>query len=51
MLEYVDEDDELNKNAKIQLEIKESNKKLKESMKKVTKYSVIKGYSTLKKKN
>ena len=50
VLEYVDEDDELNKNAKIQLEIKESNKKLKESMKKVTKYSVIKGYSTLKKK-
>jgi len=52
ILDYVDDDDgELNKNAKIQLEIKESNKKLKESMKKVTKYSVIKGYSTLKKKD
>lgn len=52
VLNYVeDEEDELNKNAKIQLEIKESNKKLKESMKKVTKYSVIKGYSTVKKKD
>jgi len=52
ILDYVDdEDDELNKNAKIQLEIKESNKKLRESMKKITKYSVIKGYSTLKKKD
>ena len=53
ILDYVeeDEDDEEFKNAKIQLEIKESNKKLRESMKKVTKYSVIKGYSTLKKKD
>ena len=52
ILDYVeDDDDEINKNAKIQLEIKESNKKLKESMKKVTSYSVIKGYSTVKKKD
>ena len=52
VLSYVEEeDDEINKNAKIQLEIKESNKKLKESMKKVTKYSVIKGYSMVKKKD
>jgi len=52
ILDYVEDDeDDLNKNAKIQLEIKESNKKLRESMKKVTKYSVIKGYSTLKKKD
>jgi hypothetical protein len=52
ILSYVeDEEDDINKNAKIQLEIKESNKKLKESMKKVTKYSVIKGYSTIKKKD
>ena len=53
VLSYVEDedDDEINKNAKIQLEIKESNKKLKESMKKVTKYSVIKGYSTVKKKD
>lgn len=51
ILDYVEDDSELNKNAKIQLEIKESNKKLKESMKKVTKYSVIKGYSKLKRKD
>lgn len=52
ILNYVEDgEDDINKNAKIQLEIKESNKKLKESMKKVTKYSVIKGYSTMSKRD
>ena len=39
------------KNAKIQLEIKESNKKLKKKMKKITEYSVIKGYKKMSKKD
>jgi hypothetical protein len=53
LLNYVDKDDEekLNENSDIQLEIRESNKKLKDSMKKVTEYSVIKGYSTINKKD
>lgn len=39
------------KNSKIQLEIKESNRKLKKKMKKVTEYSVIKGYKKMSKKD
>jgi len=53
LLSYVEKNEKIEeeKNTNIQLDIKESNKKLKDSMKKVTEYSVIKGYSTINKKN
>jgi hypothetical protein len=55
ILNYVEEKKETTndslKNSKIHLEIKESNKKLKKKMKKITEYSVIKGYQKIPKKD